>query len=773
MDMVILMKMKRLITALILVIAFPVFAQSTLTFVSEDGAVSFAHPAAWQVTDRGDGLISLEQPDTTFVTLLTPNALAQLNLDAEIDPARVAQGVALARGYTPTELALFTSNNVIAARQDYTSTETPAGFILTFPVGEGGLVTFDATTSGDSRLLQRDLEILMTSFVYTVNPEPPSPYLTFTADEGGLAFEYPRAWQAVDNGAGTATLTTPDFTATLFAPAALNQYADLDDPARLVSAALENQRLTPGAFNVFLSSRRPAARFDYTDAAQQPGFFLAFALADGELALMQVQPASTGNPALIQKDFELLAATLVTDASAPLAIATNAPAQPSPTPGIVTFVSKDGTVTLTHSADWFVGEDDTGKIYGFLGDPAISLTLYPPEALISQRYLMNGEAPDAFLARYRSNFGLQLGAITPLTMGEFAGARRAVTLDAGGEFIALQLPGGAYAIAESFMFSGELTDAARERAEEVLSTLQYSGQVVAEENPEAPPLPELAEYNNGLRAATQELEDLRLIPFGGRYLYEESYLYYFGVGETPVRLTSLSASNNLVMGGTITFQPGGENPEPTDYCALGVRRSVESGSPGVLKFGLMAEGLIFYEDQPRTAGDALRGEAVRLDGALTDPHHFLIIVVDDRMTLFVDGKPTFTEVEVEDRAGIYALIPRSSQRGSSCEAQDMWIFTLPEVVTPGVCEIQTVGQVNKRRGPGTNFDVVGELAGFISAPVIGQTIGEDGFRWWQLEDQSYVRADIVNVAGDCSQLIEPEATSEATSEATAEATETP
>ena len=54
----------------------------------------------------------------------------------------------------------------------------------------------------------------------------------------------------------------------------------------------------------------------------------------------------------------------------------------------------------------------------------------------------------------------------------------------------------------------------------------------------------------------------------------------------------------------------------------------------------------------------------------------------------------------------------------------------------------------------------------------GWTTGDDGFRWWHLEDDSWVRGDIVKIAGDCSQFLQnpPEATAEPTAEATVEAT---
>ncbi|MDQ7034111.1 MAG: hypothetical protein Q9P01_04550 [Anaerolineae bacterium] len=40
--------------------------------------------------------------------------------------------------------------------------------------------------------------------------------------------------------------------------------------------------------------------------------------------------------------------------------------------------------------------------------------------------------------------------------------------------------------------------------------------------------------------------------------------------------------------------------------------------------------------------------------------------------------------------------------------------------------------------------------------VIGQTVAVDDFRWWQLEDESWVREDVIIITGDCSNIPEIE-----------------
>jgi WD40 repeat protein len=69
------------------------------------------------------------------------------------------------------------------------------------------------------------------------------------------------------------------------------------------------------------------------------------------------------------------------------------------------------------------------------------------------------------------------------------------------------------------------------------------------------------------------------------------------------------------------------------------------------------------------------------------------------------------------------------------------------------CTISTSGTINRRSGAGINFDVVGQLTSAQNMTAIGQETAADGFTWWQLSDGSFVRADLVSIAGDCSSLV--------------------
>lgn len=71
-----------------------------------------------------------------------------------------------------------------------------------------------------------------------------------------------------------------------------------------------------------------------------------------------------------------------------------------------------------------------------------------------------------------------------------------------------------------------------------------------------------------------------------------------------------------------------------------------------------------------------------------------------------------------------------------------------EVIAP--CTVTAINTANLRSGPGATHDHIGTLAIRDSADVIGQAAGADGFTWWQLEDESWLREDLVREDGECA-----------------------
>lgn len=91
---------------------------------------------------------------------------------------------------------------------------------------------------------------------------------------------------------------------------------------------------------------------------------------------------------------------------------------------------------------------------------------------------------------------------------------------------------------------------------------------------------------------------------------------------------------------------------------------------------------------------------------------------------------------------------------SGCTLENSFVMVLQDADV--ICMVNSDSGANLRSGPGTDFSRAGQLPAIHLQSVIGQTTGSDGFVWWQLEDDSWVRSDVVEEVGDCESVEEAE-----------------
>jgi hypothetical protein len=107
----------------------------------------------------------------------------------------------------------------------------------------------------------------------------------------------------------------------------------------------------------------------------------------------------------------------------------------------------------------------------------------------------------------------------------------------------------------------------------------------------------------------------------------------------------------------------------------------------------------------------------------------------------VEGADTPTFV-----GGAVVVAPLALSAAASTEAPT----EAPADQTASACAVTGNGTVNRRSGPSTAFSVSGQLGGTQTANVTAQTTGADGFVWFQTDDGTFVRSDVVTTSGDCS-----------------------
>ncbi|GAB4525824.1 MAG: hypothetical protein OHK0046_42060 [Anaerolineae bacterium] len=86
--------------------------------------------------------------------------------------------------------------------------------------------------------------------------------------------------------------------------------------------------------------------------------------------------------------------------------------------------------------------------------------------------------------------------------------------------------------------------------------------------------------------------------------------------------------------------------------------------------------------------------------------------------------------------------------------EDYWLEALPgqAAFVQNACMVEAPTTVNLREGPSTSTALFGELPQNALLDVIGQIQGEDGFTWWQLGNNAWVRDDIIDTIGDCASV---------------------
>ena len=114
-----------------------------------------------------------------------------------------------------------------------------------------------------------------------------------------------------------------------------------------------------------------------------------------------------------------------------------------------------------------------------------------------------------------------------------------------------------------------------------------------------------------------------------------------------------------------------------------------------------------------------------------------------------DGSAATIDDYFVEEAGTYTVLVTHAGPMNSAEVEVTGLLLNPD--GSQLCTVTVPGTqaVNRRSGPSTSASVAGVLNPNENAPVIGRASGTDGFTWLQLEENAWVRADVVSSSGDC------------------------
>ncbi|MEO1164114.1 MAG: hypothetical protein AAFV98_10050 [Chloroflexota bacterium] len=210
---------------------------------------------------------------------------------------------------------------------------------------------------------------------------------------------------------------------------------------------------------------------------------------------------------------------------------------------------------------------------------------------------------------------------------------------------------------------------------------------------------------------------------------------------------------DVIVSATVTFD---SESDELELCSVGARQNFESDDSTTISqyidVGFDNTGQAFV----LANGNDGDGEVtIELDYEvdIDEPVAVLFILDDDTITVYMDGELVLERGEVFAEAGFFAVTVFAEDGGTSCEVSNMWVAELPGTEGDG-CFASSISNVNQRTGPGTNFAADGQLGGGVPIEVIAQADGSDGFVWYQLDNENYVREDVVTISGFCDDLPE-------------------
>lgn len=262
----------------------------------------------------------------------------------------------------------------------------------------------------------------------------------------------------------------------------------------------------------------------------------------------------------------------------------------------------------------------------------------------------------------------------------------------------------------------------------------------------------LVHFAEPYTVAVEELQENEIIPLGGSLVYQTGYAFFDGRGRFYTPLAEFRPHTDYVIAAELEFTPS--NTEELESCALMSRIETRGSlATAYTLAGFTSDGGPFLLDQPGEFDDPIFDFTFDTY-SLDVPHHFMVIVRDDEMLVFINGELIMRNDDLTVREGSYGLAMNARGFGGRCEARGLWIYELDLVweSEDGYCGVTVNQNVTLREGPGINFEQAGQIESGQVMDVEGQVMAPDGYLWWALTSGEWVRSDFVRELGDCEAL---------------------
>ena len=214
-------------------------------------------------------------------------------------------------------------------------------------------------------------------------------------------------------------------------------------------------------------------------------------------------------------------------------------------------------------------------------------------------------------------------------------------------------------------------------------------------------------------------------------------------------------TNNVVMMGEMQFTPQGSGAYESCAFVLHVV-SAEATDPDqslvhYLEVGLDQAGTLYYFDAGRLKERVIDAD-IRQGLALDRPYAFVLVLTNERMTIYLNGINVADNVLVRGVSGSAGLSLRPASPQTQCAFRNVALYRILPLPA-GLCTVAPREFANSRiaasntSAPATRLTAETPQQVMAYAAPSGSTL-----RWWKLEDGTWIREDSVLETGDCDNL---------------------
>lgn len=187
---------------------------------------------------------------------------------------------------------------------------------------------------------------------------------------------------------------------------------------------------------------------------------------------------------------------------------------------------------------------------------------------------------------------------------------------------------------------------------------------------------QLVNYAGSYQQVIAELQQLGVVPEGGSLIFQEDHAYLSGMGSYFTYLASTRPHTDVVLAATLNFEPGRGAGEYLE-CGISVRVNFDDQEAyAYLDAAISREGVVFAGDFVEGAdwyADLFEVKFMTVD--TSEPHQLIMVAMDDRLTVYLDGQRVINSQPVQSRSGTYGIWLSTDIGQSLCEGTDIWAYT--------------------------------------------------------------------------------------------------